>query len=161
MAKFVALTGFHGQRQVAWAAMALHLGWEFVDLDADVVKETGMTISDLFETRGEQAFRAEECRLLGEIVGDRSRVRRSGRRLGEARWQAREAADAGGEGGLVFGHRAEVAWRRSSGAIDRWHATERSSRALLARRREILRSATRLDFRPDAASIEICERYRA
>ena len=74
MAKLVTLSGFMGSgKSSVGAAVASRLQWEFVDLDDAVVRATGTAISDLFATRGQQAFRAEECRLLEETLGGTDR----------------------------------------------------------------------------------------
>ena len=48
--------------------VAERLGWDFVDSDAEVVSSTGMTVAELFETRGEAGFRKEESRVLRESL---------------------------------------------------------------------------------------------
>ena len=40
----------------------------FVDLDAEIVNEAGETISAIFQSRGEQAFRALESEMLHRIL---------------------------------------------------------------------------------------------
>jgi len=40
--------------------VAVRLGWQFVDLDAWIVKEAGRTIRDIFATEGEEGFRRRE-----------------------------------------------------------------------------------------------------
>lgn len=43
------------------------LGWRFVDLDEEIVRVTGMSVPDLFATRGEAAFRSLESQLTGTL----------------------------------------------------------------------------------------------
>ena len=48
--------------------LAARLGLPFLDSDAEVVRSTGRTVKEIFETDGEAAFRAEERRVLAEAV---------------------------------------------------------------------------------------------
>jgi shikimate kinase len=49
---------------------AERLGWGYLDSDAQVMAETGRTVPELFAERGEDAFRAEETRVLvGALSG--------------------------------------------------------------------------------------------
>ena len=43
------------------------LGYDFVDIDQELVSRTGVSISHIFELEGEQGFRDREQRLLDEI----------------------------------------------------------------------------------------------
>ncbi len=55
--------------------LAQRLGWSYLDSDAQVEQMTGSTVPELFATRGEDAFRAEETRALADAVaGDEPRV---------------------------------------------------------------------------------------
>ena len=45
------------------------LGWAYLDSDAQVEAATGMTVPQLFETRGEPAFRAAEAAALVRALG--------------------------------------------------------------------------------------------
>ena len=49
-------------------ALAERLGADFVDLDERIVAEAGMSIPELFKTRGEPAFRDIESKVLQEVV---------------------------------------------------------------------------------------------
>lgn len=118
MAKLVTLSGFMGSgKSAVGAATAARLGWEFVDLDETVVKATGTPISSLFDTRGEEAFRAEECRLLEEILGDTYRTHDLVLSLGGGTLACEDARVLMyGRGGLVFlDVDVDVAWHRSHG----------------------------------------------
>jgi shikimate kinase len=46
--------------------LAEHLGVDFVDLDQEIEKAEGKSISDIFNQQGEDAFRIQESRLLRE-----------------------------------------------------------------------------------------------
>lgn len=48
--------------------LAQRLGWRHCDSDAQVVAATGRTVPELFAERGEDAFRAEESRVLAEAL---------------------------------------------------------------------------------------------
>jgi shikimate kinase len=49
-------------------ALAEELGWSFVDLDEDIEKQAGVSVSQIFETRGEPAFREAETAALRQRV---------------------------------------------------------------------------------------------
>jgi len=44
--------------------LADKLGWDYFDSDAEVAADTGMSVPELFATRGEDAFRQAETRAL-------------------------------------------------------------------------------------------------
>jgi shikimate kinase len=48
--------------------LAERLQWPYVDSDEQVERRTGMTVPDIFATRGEPAFRAEESVALDEAT---------------------------------------------------------------------------------------------
>ena len=48
--------------------LALRLGWTFIDLDEQIVKDAGRSISDIFATDGEPAFRALELETLTKVI---------------------------------------------------------------------------------------------
>ncbi|MFL6447263.1 MAG: shikimate kinase [Bryobacteraceae bacterium] len=49
-------------------ALASELGWRFSDLDSEIEAEQQTTISQIFATRGEQAFRALETEAIRKKV---------------------------------------------------------------------------------------------
>ena len=51
-------------------ALAERLGVGFVDLDERIVAEAGMSIPEIFKTRGEAAFRDLESKVLWEVVSE-------------------------------------------------------------------------------------------
>lgn len=53
--------------------LAEALGCCYLDSDAEVEASTGMTVREIFEKRGEAAFRAEEARVLREALAEPSR----------------------------------------------------------------------------------------
>lgn len=61
----VFLVGFMGSgKSTVGRRLARELGWMFVDLDTDIENSTGMSISKIFEERGEPAFRQIEHEAL-------------------------------------------------------------------------------------------------
>lgn len=63
------LVGFMGcGKSTVGRALADELGWSFIDLDEDIEKAAGCTISHIFETRGEAAFRELETGALKKRV---------------------------------------------------------------------------------------------
>lgn len=59
------LVGFMGcGKSTVGRALADELGWCFYDLDEDIEQSAGCTISHIFETQGEPAFRALETAAL-------------------------------------------------------------------------------------------------
>jgi shikimate kinase len=63
------LVGFMGSgKSTVGRALAEELGWSFVDLDEDIEKQAGVSVSQIFETRGEPAFREAETAALRQRV---------------------------------------------------------------------------------------------
>jgi shikimate kinase len=63
------LVGFMGSgKSTVGRALAQELGWTFADLDEDIEKREGMSISQIFDTRGEAEFRNAETAALRERV---------------------------------------------------------------------------------------------
>ena len=66
--KRIVLMGFMGAgKTTIGKALAEKLSWDFIDTDAEIEKEQGRKISEIFETEGEQAFRDMETRLLKKL----------------------------------------------------------------------------------------------
>ena len=49
------------------SAVAAELGWPFVDLDAEIVRQAGRSVAELFAVRGEAHFRELERRATLEL----------------------------------------------------------------------------------------------
>lgn len=49
--------------------LAEHLGWEFIDLDEEIERRTGLTIPEIFELHGVAEFRRLEAELTEELAG--------------------------------------------------------------------------------------------
>jgi shikimate kinase len=69
VAERVLLVGMMGSGKSTVAPMvAQRLGWRWIDTDDEVERATGMSIAQLFETRGEESFRNEESRALAACL---------------------------------------------------------------------------------------------
>jgi shikimate kinase len=72
----VCLAGFMGSgKTTVGVLLARQLAWRFEDLDARIEQSSGLTISSIFERRGEAAFREIEREQLEKTLG---RVAESG-----------------------------------------------------------------------------------
>ena len=68
MKDLVYLIGFSGTGKSSVAKLiAKALGWNFIDMDDEIENASGMSISEIFETKGEKWFRDEESELLNSI----------------------------------------------------------------------------------------------
>ncbi len=71
----VVLVGMMGAgKTTVGRRLAARLGRHFVDSDEEVEKAAGMTIEDIFATRGEAEFRAGEARVVARLLRDRDLV---------------------------------------------------------------------------------------
>jgi len=67
LARHVALVGFMGAGKTTLAAdVALRIGRPFLDLDDEIERRTGSTVSELFGA-GEPAFRKVEEEIASEL----------------------------------------------------------------------------------------------
>ncbi len=65
----VFLLGFMASgKTTAGVELARRLGWDFVDLDAQIEAREGLTIADIFQGRGESEFRQMETRTLRDLT---------------------------------------------------------------------------------------------
>jgi shikimate kinase len=68
MAK-IFLTGYMGSgKSTAGKKLAAKLGFEFIDLDKFIESECGETISEIFDNKGENEFRALEHNALKKLL---------------------------------------------------------------------------------------------
>lgn len=68
----VALIGFMGAgKSTAGPLLSSRLGWEFADADAEIEREAGRPVAEIFEHDGEPAFRELEQRVCARLL-DRS-----------------------------------------------------------------------------------------
>jgi shikimate kinase len=71
----IALVGFMGTGKTTVGKMlARKLVKEFIELDAEIEKKAGKTISDIFRESGEEYFRQLEAETLKEIAGRKNFV---------------------------------------------------------------------------------------
>ena len=72
----MAIVGYMGSgKTTVGRSLARKLGWEFVDLDRTIAKETGRGIPEIFEHSGEEHFRDLEHRaLVAALDGGPQRV---------------------------------------------------------------------------------------
>ena len=69
MMKRIVLMGFMGAgKTTIGKELAAKLSWNFIDTDAEIEKEQGRKISEIFATDGEQAFRDMETDLLKRLL---------------------------------------------------------------------------------------------
>jgi shikimate kinase len=62
------LIGLPGSGKTTTGSLvARELGWTFYDIDAEIARRNGLSVADLFQSRGEMAFRAMESRLTAEL----------------------------------------------------------------------------------------------
>jgi shikimate kinase len=68
-ARSIVLVGMMGAgKSSIGRRLAARLGVAFVDADAEIEKAAGMSISDIFATRGEPEFRAGEARVIARLL---------------------------------------------------------------------------------------------
>jgi len=58
--------------------LATRLDLDFVDADVEIEKAAGMSVSDIFATRGEQEFRAGEGRVIARLLESAPQVLATG-----------------------------------------------------------------------------------
>ena len=59
-----------GGKSTVGRHLARHLGWRFVDSDAEIERRIGTSIRDYFEAHGEAAFRNIEAQVIGELTAE-------------------------------------------------------------------------------------------
>jgi shikimate kinase len=68
-ARSILLVGMPGSGKTSIGRrLAQRLGLSFVDADAEIEKAAGMSITDIFTTRGEPEFRAGEARVIARLI---------------------------------------------------------------------------------------------
>lgn len=64
----VVMIGFMGAgKTTVGQILARRLGWDFIDIDEEIVRRARMSVADIFRTLGEAAFRTMEQRLTEEL----------------------------------------------------------------------------------------------
>lgn len=67
----IVLTGFMGSgKSTVGPRLARALGWRFVDADEAIAAEAGMTIPEIFGTRGEAGFRLLEQQVIARLIDE-------------------------------------------------------------------------------------------
>ena len=138
MAQFLALAGFMGSgKSSIGRAVASRLGWRFVDLDQEFERTSAATIGAFFQQKGEQAFRAQECAVLGSVVGGSEASDGLVVALGGGTLENPKSRDLlRGRGGLMLLRvDSEEAWGRVQGS-DRPLAQEKDAFEELWRKRQ-------------------------
>ncbi len=73
MAERILLVGMMGSgKSTVGRLLAERLGWDYVDSDDQVCRNTGRSVREIFESDGEAAFRVEEKRALREALAGNS-----------------------------------------------------------------------------------------
>ncbi len=63
------IAGFMGSgKSTVGRRLAERVGWDFIDVDAEIEQREGATISSIFEARGENDFRSIETEVLRDLV---------------------------------------------------------------------------------------------
>ena len=71
----IILLGYMGSgKSTIGKALANELNLSFVDLDHEIEKQMGMTISDFFETSGELKFRRLENEVLNNVLAENDQM---------------------------------------------------------------------------------------
>jgi shikimate kinase len=103
-------------KSVVGVLVAQRAGAPFVDLDFAIENETGMSVAEIFASRGEKAFRELEARLLAKVLEPGTVVALGGGApIDEANW--RLIVDRSTTVFLDCGF--ETIWNRISGTGDR------------------------------------------
>ena len=69
------LIGYRGSgKTVVGRLLAERRGWTFVDTDALIEAQAGISIAEIFAAEGEAGFRAREERVIARVAADRRRV---------------------------------------------------------------------------------------
>lgn len=75
ISKTIVLVGLMGAgKTTVGRRLAKRLGLEFVDSDFEIEKAAQMTVSEIFETYGEEDFRAGERRVIARLMEGPSKV---------------------------------------------------------------------------------------
>ena len=65
----VFLIGFMGSgKSTTGKRLAQRLGYSFLDTDQQIVEQFGMTVNEIFDQQGENAFRQMETKLIEELA---------------------------------------------------------------------------------------------
>lgn len=145
-------------KSVVGVLVAQRAGAPFYDLDLLIESEAGMSITDLFATRGEAAFRALESRLLPTVLAPGAVVAiGGGAPLDDENWRLITERSVT----VFIDCEFETIWQRTTGTTNRPLAVGRSRdelEALLKVRLPRYRQAVHVvngDSPPDVVASEI------
>ena len=93
------------------------LGRPFVDIDQELIRRTGVTISHIFEVEGEEGFRDRESRLLEEICQSDGQVVSTGGGIVIRQRNRERMRDAGRT--IYLDIPPELLWERLKGCRNR------------------------------------------
>src|SRR5579864_7912452 len=103
--RVVCLTGFMGSgKSTVGRLLAAQLAWRFVDLDAEIERESSLTVAQIFAQKGEPVFRDIEHACLSRVLGSAT---------------ARDTRLILALGGGTFAQPRSAALIRESGAVKR------------------------------------------
>jgi shikimate kinase len=101
----VCLTGFMGSgKSTVGRLLAGQLAWRFVDLDAEIERQSGLSVAQIFAQKGEPVFRDIEHACLSRVLGSAT---------------ARDTRLILALGGGTFAQPRSAALIRESGAVKR------------------------------------------
>ncbi len=109
----VCLTGFMGSgKSTVGRILAAQLAWHFIDLDTEIERQSGLSISQIFAQKGEAVFRDIEHDCLARVLGSAAaRGTRLVLALGGGTFaQPRNAALIRESGAVPQGARSVVLW---------------------------------------------------
>lgn len=97
----VFLVGFMGAGKTAVGrALAKQLGWRFIDLDEEIEKQAGRSITKIFRASGEAEFRRLEAETLAELLQQLRKGKAAVVALGGGAFVQRENAEKLREAGV-------------------------------------------------------------
>ena len=97
------LVGFMGcGKSTTGAKLADNLGWRFHELDAEIEKAAGMTISEIFDRQGELKFREMETAALRKLVKSAKTGRPHVIALGGGTFTIQENYELASSGGVTI-----------------------------------------------------------
>ncbi len=75
----IVLVGLMGSGKSAIGRrLAARIGMDFIDADSEIEKAAGLSINDIFEVHGEQAFRDGERRVIARILSQPAHILATG-----------------------------------------------------------------------------------
>jgi shikimate kinase / 3-dehydroquinate synthase len=141
LGRHLALVGFMGAgKTTIGAKVARRLGRAFVDLDAEIEQREGTSVAEIFERRGEAAFRAHELRAGLEALrrSEPAVIAFGGGALGSAELRAAILDHAFT---VLVDVDVETAWERVRGGSRPLARDEASFRRLYAERQPLYETA--------------------